>query len=210
MDTGDGQTAGRPGADEARRELRALAAAAAGGDTAAFAQLEDRLRPALRRLFVERSGGKRADLADDLAQRSLVGLWGALRAGRYDPARAQITTFAYAIAQKVWLQHLRAAGRRDAAMERYTRLIGAPSEAASFDREHAALLDAVRRALDTPGELPDLTDDERWLLRSWALGESDRTLAAKLGIAASNVNVRKQRAYAKVRAYLERLGFGGG
>jgi DNA-binding NarL/FixJ family response regulator len=38
------------------------------------------------------------------------------------------------------------------------------------------------------------------------MGESDRAIAKKLGIAPSNVNVRKHAAYAKVRAYLKRLG----
>ena len=74
---------------------------------------------------------------------------------------------------------------------------------------HGAVLDALRSALSTPDTAAQLTDDERWLLRAWAGGESDRVLAKKMGIAASNVNVRKQRAYAKLKGYLMQLGLMG-
>ena len=128
------------------------------------------------------------------------------------PLIAAITTFAYAISHKVWLQHLRATGRRDAAVDRYTRLVAqagpANPQADSLAEEsaHAALLQAMRGALSDEQSPAALTDDERWLLRNWAGGQSDRELAKAMGIAASNVNVRKQRAYAKIREYLQRLG----
>jgi DNA-directed RNA polymerase specialized sigma24 family protein len=195
-----------------------LAERSAAGDEGAFGVLQGRLRPALVRLFQERTQG-RGDLAEDLAQRSVLGLWQALRGGRYEAERAAVTTFAYAIAGKVWLQHLRASGRADAALERYTRLVArGKGDAADGPTpgDHAALLQAVRDALGAgvaagAGDGSDagvLTEDERWLVSSWALGESDRTLAKKMGIAPSNVNVRKQRAYAKLRTYLTQLGFG--
>ena len=41
----------------------------------------------------------------------------AIEADIEDPAKSAVTTFAYAVANKVWLQHLRAAGRADAAVE---------------------------------------------------------------------------------------------
>lgn len=199
-----------------RAELRALAQQSAAGDERAFGALQQRLRPALVRMFQERTQG-RGDLAEDLAQRALLGLWQALQGGRYEPQRAAVTTFAYAIAGKVWLQHLRASGRRDAALERYARLVArgrgdaSPGGDAAIAGEHAALLQAMRDAViarDGGASAGVLSEDERWLVSSWALGESDRTLAKKMGIAPSNVNVRKQRAYAKLRAYLTGLGFG--
>ncbi len=201
-----------PASAARRDELRALTARCVQGDEAAFADLANRLRPALVRLFTEKMAAK-PDLADDLAQRTLVGLWQALSGNRYDAARSAVTTFAYAVAHKVWLQHIRAAGRADAALGRYTRLIAvsqqrehqSPAEPA----EHAALLESLRDAL-AGGAGTDLTDEERWLVRNWASGQSDRDLAKVMGIAPSNVNVRKQRAYAKLRAYLTHLGFGSG
>ncbi len=69
------------------------------------------------------------------------------------------------------------------------------------------MLESLREAL-AGGAATELTDEERWLVRNWASGQSDRDLAKVMGIAPSNVNVRKQRAYAKLRAYLTHLGFG--
>jgi DNA-binding CsgD family transcriptional regulator len=69
------------------------------------------------------------------------------------------------------------------------------------------MLEAMRHALLEPlSEQAILTEDERWLVRRWAGGQSDRDLAKVMGIAPSNVNVRKQRVYAKLRTYLESLG----
>lgn len=200
----------QPPASAARRdELRALTARCVRGDEAAFADLASRLRPALVRLFTEKMSAK-PDLAEDLAQRTLVGLWQALTNGRYDESRSAVTTFAYAVAHKVWLQHIRAAGRADAALGRFTRLVAVGQQRelpdAAEPAEHAALLETLRSALTGSAET-DLTDEERWLVRNWASGQSDRDLAKVMGIAPSNVNVRKQRAYAKLRAYLQRLGF---
>ncbi|HLP83280.1 MAG TPA: RNA polymerase sigma factor [Phycisphaerales bacterium] len=200
----------QPPASAARRdELRALTARCVRGDEAAFADLASRLRPALVRLFTEKMSAK-PDLAEDLAQRTLVGLWQALTNGRYDESRSAVTTFAYAVAHKVWLQHIRAAGRADAALGRFTRLVAVGQQREQPDAaepaEHAALLESLRSALTGSAET-DLTDEERWLVRNWASGQSDRDLAKVMGIAPSNVNVRKQRAYAKLRAYLQRLGF---
>lgn len=200
---------------DAHRELLAslaLRASKPGSpDRQAFEELGTHLRPAFAAFFREKAKAK-DDLIDDLSQRAMLGLWQALSQGRYDPTRSAITTFAYAISHKVWLQHLRATGRRDAATDRYTRLVAqagpanARPESLAEESAHAALLEAMRSAL-SEGDCPAaLTDDERWLLRNWAGGQSDRELAKVMGIAASNVNVRKQRAYAKIREYLQRLG----
>ncbi len=198
--------------DDARAAIAKLAKLAAAGDEAAFAALANQLRPAYTVFFRERCQNK-MDLVDDLTQKSLLGLWQALKGGRYDPVRSAITTFAYAVGHKVWLQHMRASGRRDAAVDRYTKLVAAsrtsPENEESDAMAHGAVLDALRTALSKPETGAELTDDERWLLRAWAGGESDRVLAKKMGIAASNVNVRKQRAYGKLRAYLVQLGLMG-
>lgn len=200
-------------AEAQRAHLQDLAARASTGDRAAFDALAHALRPTCIRLFLDRGAGPTQ--ADDLAQLVASGLWKALSTGRYDASRAAITTFAYAVSLKVWLQHLRASGRRDAALERYARLVAQPastgqSEATSPDDAHhaARVLEALRAALrdDQSAMASQLTDEERWLLRCWAGGQSDRQLAARLGIAASNVNARKQRAYAKLRTYLIQLG----
>jgi RNA polymerase sigma factor (sigma-70 family) len=204
------------------QQLSQAALAAAQGDEQAFAALSQRLAPGVRAVLLDRVARKH-DVADDLTQRTMLGLWQALRAGRYDPQRSAITTFVYAVAHKVWLQHARADGRRLAAQQRYTLNTVLPEANAAQDdvaavADTAALLQHVRRALDEAGESASsaassaangagLTDDERWLLRNWAGGVSDRELAKRMGIAASNVNGRKQVAYRKLRAWLTQLGF---
>jgi RNA polymerase sigma factor (sigma-70 family) len=193
--------------------LNEAATASAVGDEQAFAALRERLVPGVRAVLLERTG-KRHDLADDLTQRTMLGLWQTLRAGRYDASRSAVTTFTYAIAHKVWLQHARADSRRVAAIARYTlgtvlpsqEAQGTTSAAAPSELDEAALLERVRGALADDGA--GLTEDERWLLRNWAGGISDRDLGKRMGIAASNVNGRKQVAYRKLRAWLEGMGFG--
>jgi len=195
-----------------RRALHALAADAATGDEPAFAEVHRRLAPGLRRLLLDRARGDDA-LADDLAQKAWTGAWRALTEGRYDPQKAALTTFVYAVAHKVWLQHLRTGGRADAAAAAYADL-GAPGapHAAPDPADAAGLaqtLDAVRRCLAEPD--PDaapsaapggLTQDERWLLRAVAAGASDRVLAQRLAVAPSTVNARKNAAYDKLRRHL--------
>jgi RNA polymerase sigma factor (sigma-70 family) len=180
------------------RNLAQLAAAAAGGDRASFESLHRRLSGGLRKLFLERSGNK-SDVADDLIQRTWVGVWQALSSGRYDPSRSAISTFVYAVAHKMWLQHLRA---RPAPRDPI------PAEALPILDEPAAdlaeVLDAIRATLR--GDSGDLTTDERAVLRLCGAGASDRDLAARLSISPSTANARKRAAFEKLRRHLATLG----
>ena len=92
------------------RSLADLCAAAVGGDRAAFEALHRRLGGGVRRLFLDRTSG-RADLAEELGQRTWVGVWQSISSGKYDPTRSAISTFVYAVASKVWLQYLRSSKR---------------------------------------------------------------------------------------------------
>lgn len=71
----------------------------------------------------------------------------------------------------------------------------------------AGAIEAVRGVLS--GGEAELGDEERDVLRSIAAGESDRSIAKRLGLAASTVNVRKQSALSKLRRILARKGFRG-
>lgn len=200
--------------DGAQPTLRALAAAAMVGDEAAFAQLHRRVGAGVRRMLLKRSGG-REDLVDDLAQKTWSSVWVALREGKYDPERSAITTFAYAVANKAWLTHLRSFAREHGYVGDgpSMRAEGPTGGAASLDAGpedvagEAEVIDAVRACLreDGPG---GLTEHERIVLRAIGAGESDRGLARRLGCSSSTVNIRKHSGYAKVRAYLASLGIG--
>lgn len=180
------------------RSLAQLAAAAASGDRVAFESLHRRLTGGLRKIFIERSGGK-ADVADDLIQRTWVGVWQALSSGRYDPARSAISTFVYAVAHKMWLQHLRARGPLPDAAE-----VDPGASPTGPPAELAEVLEAVRACLR--GEAGDLTPDERAILRLSGTGASDRDLAARLSVSPSTANARKRAAFDKLRRHLASLG----
>lgn len=176
--------------------LRELAARALGGDRLAFDEAVHRLAPGLERLIGKRTNND-VNLAQELCQQAWAEVWAAMMQRRYDPSKAALSTFAYAVAHKVWLRHLRAAGRALPADWASAEEGVEPSAEAMDD---AASIDHVRACLR--GSAGDLTDDERWILRSAASGVSDRELAARLGIAPSSANARKQAALAKLRATL--------
>ncbi len=201
------QTAMRPQRPQTPRpateDLGALAQAAGRGDRAAFDRLHDRLAGGLKRILLNRTGG-RADLADELAQRTWVILWDAISGGKYDPARSAITTFLYAISHKVWLQHLRTSSRRAVAPADAAAGVAAGIVDAGDAAGLAEVLSAVRECMEggedgVPGAL---NPEERALIRAVAAGHSDRSLARLLGLAPSTVNVRKRTVFEKVRRFL--------
>lgn len=201
------QTAMRPERPQTPRlsteDLGGLAAAAGRGDRAAFDRLHDRLAGGLRRILLNRTGG-RADLAEELAQRTWVILWDAVSNGKYDPTRSAITTFLYAVSHKVWLQHLRTSSRRATAPAEAAAGVAAGTEDAGDAAGLAEVLGAVRECMEggeagIPGAL---TSEERALIRAVAAGHSDRSLARLLNLAPSTVNVRKQSVFQKVRRFL--------
>lgn len=178
------------------------------GDEAAFESLHRRIGPGLRRMLAQRMpGGSDADL-DDLCQRVWVAIWNALRSGTYQPERAAFTTFAYAVAYRTWLYHARqsAAHRQRFASVEVDESIAGPLAGGEADADFARLLEVLRAVLRGETAEP-LSADDRALLRAIAEGESDRAMAARLGLSPSTANARKQAALGKVRRLLSRLGF---
>jgi RNA polymerase sigma-70 factor (ECF subfamily) len=159
----------------------------------------------VRKLFLDRSAG-RADLTEELCQRTWVGVWQSLSTGKYDPARAAISTFVYAVASKVWLQHLRGTRRVSAPADAIDASFGPGSDPA--EALHAAeLVQAVRACLAAPAAYGGLTEDERWLVQAAASGVSDRDVARRLSISPSTANARKRAALEKVRRFLAQRGY---
>lgn len=187
------------------RSLAELAAASAAGDRGAFSALHKRLSGGLRRLFLDRAGNK-PEVADDLLQRTWIGVWQSLSRGRYDPSKSAISTFVYAVAHKMWLQHLRSTGGSARAFGGDDPPLGAVEAPGSAQGESdlAEVLDAIRACLR--GQGGDLTTDEREILRLSGAGASDRDLAAKLGVSPSTANARKRAAFEKLRRHLATAG----
>ncbi len=182
--------------------MRGVARRAAAGEESAFEAIHDRFDPGLRRFFLSRNGG-RAEQAEELAQRTWVLVWRSVSDGKYDPKRAAPSTFVYAVASKVWLQHCRQL-RRPAIPETGdlpARLLEGDDPA---DLLHAAeLLEAMRNCLRCEG---CLSSEERAIVTAAAHGESERALAQRFGLAASSINARKQTAYAKLRQCIAQRG----
>lgn len=172
-------------------------------DPADFAALHNRLAPGLRALFQRRAHG-RHDLADDLAQQTWWQVWRAVCEGRYDASRAAPSTFVYAVANHVWLQHCRAArsvGRSAQLADRSPSLNGV--------LEYSELLEALRACLQQRNGPAALDDVERRVVLELAEGASERELASRLGLAASTVHARKTSAYMKLRSCLAAKGYDG-
>ena len=187
----------------AREDLSGLVSASMRGDRSAFDRLHDRLAGGLRRILLERTGG-RADLAEELAQRTWVIVWDAVSTGKYDPAKSALTTFLYAVSHKVWLQHLRTASRRPTAPAEASAGVATAVDDPGAAAGLAEQISAIRECMDggDRGVAGALNPEERALIRAVAAGHSDRSLAKLLGLAPSTVNVRKRAAFEKVRRFL--------
>ena len=190
-------------------DLQQLARRTRAGDRTAFERLHDRLAPGLRRILLRRTHGQ-ADLAEELAQKTWVEVWRALSGGRYDESKAAISTFVYAVAHKLWLRGLRQLRSRPVTGSEFETFAAIASEEADNPAAllHAGeLIDALRaclHAVDTP---LSLTPEEREAVVRLATGETERSLAEKLGAAPSTIHGRKHAAYKKLRRCLRAKGF---
>ncbi len=177
----------QPGADEERSR-------------AAFIAAHQRLHAWTLRLFMQRTGSRRA-VAEDLAQRTWHAAWKAVSSGVYDPSRASMTTFihgvAHTIARGAATEFARAANRKP------PEPVAIESADLSVLVEEAEMVDRVRAALR--GEAPGagLTPDEIGVLQLVSRGVGDRELAKQLGVAPSTANARKRSAMQKLAGYLE-------
>ncbi|UCG32082.1 MAG: sigma-70 family RNA polymerase sigma factor [Phycisphaerales bacterium] len=162
----------------------------------------------LKRLLLRRTGGD-ASLAEELVHETWIGVWQALATGRYDPAKASISTFIYAVARKRWLQHLRRAGRAASTTDALDDLLSTHADAdnPALLLQAAELIEAMRACLHTEGTPNSLSDGERSVIIGLMTGWTERTLAAELGVAASTIHARKQLALKKLQRCMAAKGF---
>lgn len=189
--------------------LRVLAERAAAGDDGAFEGLHARLDAGLLRWLTRRCAG-REELAHDLAHRTWVEVWRCLRAEKYEAERAAFSTFLYAVAYKVWQRHGRDSARSAAGLDELAAAIADDDPTLHDVLADAEVIDAIRACLAATGSPFALTPEEREVAFGLASGESERTLADKLGLAASTVHARKLAAHAKLRRCLRAKGFAEG
>ena len=162
----------------------------------AFAQAHGALAAWVRRRLTELTANPHT--AEDLAQRTWLAVWEAVSQGRYDPARAAISTYVYAVSQNVY----RHWARTQATAANHASAIAAATatDAPADPLADAELIDELRRTLRDGG--PGLTPALLQTLHLIAQGATDRQLAAELGVAPSTAHARKQQALDALRTHL--------
>jgi len=189
----------------------ALSRAAIGGDSAALARLHARLTPGLSRHFARKLGPgepRASDEADELTHRTWIAFWEALRDRKYDPAKARLTTFLYAVSHIVWMRRGREVGRApndgravsDATADR----AAGPADAA----EIAGTLDLLRGVVAGIEGPDEFSEADRQALRGVAADRTDRELAEEMGVSPSTAHSRKKSALDRLAGFLRKRGHG--
>lgn len=185
----------------ASEDLNRLVAAVAGaGDRSAFAVLFKHFAPRVKAHLL-RSGAS-AEVAEELVQETMVNVW--RKAGTFDPARAQLSTWIFTIARNQWVDHLR---------RRHDR----PGDAAAIEPEQAAdpieqalseatpdeHLDAARRESAVRAALGRLAPEQLQILRlSFYDEHSHAHIAAELQVPLGTVKSRIRLAVGHLRRVL--------
>jgi RNA polymerase sigma-70 factor (ECF subfamily) len=184
-----------PTDDQINSWMRAVAEAA---DRPAFAALFRHFAPRIKGFLMR--GGADDALAEELTQETMVVLW--RRAARFDPARAQLTTWLYTIARNLRIDH----HRRSAS--------GSAETPDDWDPEQQpedahltpdALLLAAQRERGVQQALSELPPDQAQLLRLSFFEEHPHSrIAQDLGIPLGTVKSRIRLAVRQLRRTLER------
>jgi RNA polymerase sigma factor (sigma-70 family) len=112
-------------------------------DRAAFTELFQYFAPRIKG-FLQRSGAPR-DLAEELAQETLVAIW--RKAAQFDPDRASPATWVYTIARNLWVDEHRRSQRNPAAPRGETWLEDLPMAEAALVPEQEVLGEQRQRAV---------------------------------------------------------------
>ncbi|RTL52496.1 MAG: sigma-70 family RNA polymerase sigma factor [Bradyrhizobiaceae bacterium] len=167
-------------------------AIAARRDRDAFRGLYEFYAPRIHTMMV-RSGAS-AELAEDIAQETLITVW--RKANSYNPARATVSAWIYTIARNLRIDRFRR--DRRAKLHEVYELVepeSVPSSETSF--EAAEEEDRVRQALK---HLPD--EQIRVVELSFFEGRSHEDIAKTLGIPLGTVKSRLRLAMQRLRIFL--------
>jgi RNA polymerase sigma factor (sigma-70 family) len=149
------------------------------------------------RLFATRRVGDAA-MAEDIAQETVRRVIDALRAGRIQNPDA-ITGFVFQTAKHVCMHAHRSAGREARAMRR----LEDPSDSDAARPDALVRLVSEERRARVRAALETLSADDRDLLRAVYFDQLDTAeLAAKMGLSAGALRVRKHRALQRLAATL--------
>lgn len=131
-------------------------------------------------------------------------MWRAMSTGAYDPARAGLGTFVYAVSENIWRQHFKASRRPGPVPSDALDLVESSSDPAALPAEAAELIELARTALRGDAPPGAFSEADLEVLRLLSRGGSDRSLAEDLGVAPSTANARKRAALDRLKAFLTR------
>jgi RNA polymerase sigma-70 factor (ECF subfamily) len=185
-------------------ELVELVRAVAAGDRSAFAALFKHFAPRVKAYLV-RSGAP-AELAEEVAQETLVAVW--RKAASFDPARAQLSTWIFTIARNLRVDQLRR--QRDAqptaadADEDDDRAVLEPADGQAESPDEQ--LDAARRETRVRQALQQLAPEQLQAL--WLAYYDERShahIASELCVPLGTVKSRIRLAMSHLRRLLQEL-----
>lgn len=187
--------ASMPTNDELRSWMRAVADAA---DREAFAGLFKHFGPRIKG-YLMRSGST-AELAEELAQETMVQLW--RKAASFDPARAALSTWIFTIARNLRIDHhRRGAGWTDGGAEEGWDADQQPADV--HDNPDERLL-ATQRERGVRQALAALPAEQAMVLRLSFFDEHPHArIAHDLGIPLGTVKSRIRLAVAQLRRILD-------
>lgn len=159
-------------------------------DTAAFERLFAHFAPRIKGYFLRL--GVPAELAEELAQETLVALW--RKAQSFDPTRASVATWLYTIARNKRIDRARRDRRIDATADDMTDLMGVIPEA-DAGANAAANIAWLTQAL---AQLPP--DQRQVLDKAFYEEKSHSVIAEELGLPLGTVKSRIRLALGRLKA----------
>jgi RNA polymerase sigma-70 factor (ECF subfamily) len=183
-----------PTDDDINSWMRAVAESAS---RPAFAALFRHFAPRIKGHLMR--GGLDEALADELAQETMVALW--RRASRFDPARAQASTWLYTIARNLRIDHYRRQAGGSAEIPADWDPEQQPVEAHLTPDE---LLNSVQRERGLREALSELPPEQAEVLRLSFFDEHPHArIAQNLGIPLGTVKSRIRLAVSQLRRILD-------
>ncbi len=169
-----------------------LARVAEAADRTAFAELFSRYAGRIKAFLVK--GGAPPDMADEATQDVMVSVW--RRAAQYDPAKASVATWIYAIARNRRIDFFRKGGRPAPDPDDPLFQPDPPQDPSAA----AAIADRDRRIR---ASLAALSEEQRRVVRlAFFAGLTQAEIAEAEGIPLGTVKSRLRLAFARLRTAL--------
>jgi len=171
-----------------------MAAVALHRDRDSFMRIYDHFAPRLHRYLL--GLGVNASQAEELVQEALIRLW--RKAGQFDPARANLSTWLFRIARNLYIDSVRREPNWRPVEDGLELLHDEPAPMRGTQAESFVEQANLRRAI---GELP--ATQARLVRMSYFEAKSHSEIAAELDMALGTVKSSLRRAFGKLRASLE-------